>query len=269
MARPSGHGTGFETRRQETIDTAATLFARRGYAGTGIAEIGETVGLGKGALYYYIGPKENLLVEIQGRALRPLLRSARRIDKLDEAPVLKLRLLSESLLEMILRRLDHIRVYEHDYRYPQGENLSRLLRQRREFEAIVRGLLKSGMETGALGQMNSQLAVLQFLNLHNQYLPVGSPEQDMGRGAPLAGVLRHVDRRTRPQRRQPVQRRGASARIPYALRRHDSHGSRQQRLTRVPRACPRSPTEPGPRHRVRRHHPHLLGGRGRRPGSPT
>jgi AcrR family transcriptional regulator len=129
MARPSGHGTGFETRRQEIIDEAATLFARRGYAGTGIAEIGKTVGLGKGALYYYIGSKENLLVEIQGRVLRPLLRSARRIDKLDEAPLLKLRLLSESLLEMILRRLDHIRVYEHDYRYLQGENLSRLLRR--------------------------------------------------------------------------------------------------------------------------------------------
>jgi len=177
MARPSGHGTGFETRRQEIIDEAATLFARRGYAGTGIAEIGKTVGLGKDALYYYIGSKENLLVEIQGRVLRPLLRSARRIDKLDEAPVLKLRLLSESLLEMILRRLDHIRVYEHDYRYLQGENLSRLLRQRREFEDIVRGLLESGMETGALGQMDSQLAVLQFLNLHNHTYQWGHPNR--------------------------------------------------------------------------------------------
>lgn len=167
MARPPGHGAGFEVKRQEIIDTAAALFARSGYAATGIAEIGKEIGLGKGALYYYIGSKENLLVEIQGRVLRPLLRSARRIDALNEAPVLKLRLLSETLLEMILRRLDHIWVYEHDYRYLQGENLSRLLRQRREFEAIVRGLMRTAMESGALRSADPQLAVLQFLNLHN------------------------------------------------------------------------------------------------------
>lgn len=167
MARPPGHGTGFEARRQEIIDTAAALFAQRGYAGTGIAEIGQAAGLGKGALYYYIGSKENLLVEIQERVLGPLLRSSRRIDQLDEAPVLKLRLVSETLLEMILRRLDHIWVYEHDYRYLQGEKLSRFLYQRREFESIVRGLLESGMDSGVLRSMDPQLAVLQFLNLHN------------------------------------------------------------------------------------------------------
>jgi len=135
MARPSGHGTGFETRRQEIIDTAAALFARRGYAGTASRRSARQSDSAR-ALYYYIGSKENLLVGIQGRVLRPLLRSARRFDKLG-------------------------------YRYLQGENLSLLLRQRREFEAIVRRLLESGMETGALGQMDSQLAVLQFLNLHN------------------------------------------------------------------------------------------------------
>jgi AcrR family transcriptional regulator len=175
MARPAGHGIGFETRRQEIIDTAAALFARSGYAGIGIAEIGKEVGLGKGALYYYISSKENLLVEIQGRVLRPLLRSARRIDELNEAPVLKLRLLSETLLEMILWRLDHIWVYEHDYRHLQGENLSRFLRERGEFEAIVRSLLEAGMETGALRSMDPQLAALQFLNLHNHTYQWGHP----------------------------------------------------------------------------------------------
>lgn len=55
MARPPGHGAGYEPRREEIIDRAAVLFAEKGYAATGVNEICEAVGLGKGALYYYIG----------------------------------------------------------------------------------------------------------------------------------------------------------------------------------------------------------------------
>ncbi|MBB4689208.1 TetR/AcrR family transcriptional regulator [Amycolatopsis jiangsuensis] len=167
MPRPPGHGPGYEVKRQEIIDKAAALFAKQGYAATGIAELGEVVGLAKGALYYYIGSKENLLVEIQDRVLGPLLTSARRIAALDEDPVLRLRLLSETLLGNILERLDHIWVYEHDYRHLRGANRSRLLRQRREFEKIVLDLLVAAMETGALRQLDPRLAMLQFLNLHN------------------------------------------------------------------------------------------------------
>ncbi|MFC4000103.1 TetR family transcriptional regulator [Prauserella oleivorans] len=167
MPRPPGHGPGYETKRQEIIDQAAELFAKQGYAATGIAELGQVTGLAKGALYYYIGSKEKLLVEIQDRVLRPLLSEARRIAALDEDPVLRLRLLSETLLEIILRRLDHIWVYEHDYRHLRGANRARLLRQRREFEKIVQNLLIAAMESGAFRKMDPRLAMLQFLNMHN------------------------------------------------------------------------------------------------------
>jgi AcrR family transcriptional regulator len=167
MPRPPGHGPGYEVKRQEIIDLAADLFAKQGYAATGIAEIGKGAGLAKGALYYYIGSKENLLVEIQDRVLGPLLRAARRIATLEEEPVLRLRLLSEVLLGIILERLDHIWVYEHDYRHLRGANRARLLRQRREFERIVQDLLVAAMESGVFRKMDPRLAMLQFLNLHN------------------------------------------------------------------------------------------------------
>jgi AcrR family transcriptional regulator len=167
MPHPRGHGTGFASRRQEILDTAAMLFSRRGYAATGIAEIEQAVGLGRGTLYYYIGSKESLLVDIQDRVLRPLLHAARQIAELDEKPTLRLRLLSEALLEMILLRLEHVWVYEHDYRYLEGENLSRFLSQRREFESVIRGLIALGMERGEFRAMDPHLATLQFLNLHN------------------------------------------------------------------------------------------------------
>lgn len=167
MPRPPGHGPGYEIKRQQIIDIAADLFAKNGYAGTGIAEVGKATGLAKGALYYYIGSKEKLLVEIQSRVLTPLLAAGRKILDLDEDPVLRLRLLSETLLDMILRRLNHIWVYEHDYRYLHGANKTRLMEQRREFEQILHDLLVAAMESGTFRPMDPRLAVLQFLNMHN------------------------------------------------------------------------------------------------------
>jgi len=177
MPRPPGHGSAFEPRRREIIDTAAELFARRGYAATGITEICEAVGLARGALYYYIGSKEQLLVEIQSAVLMPLLASARELVELDVAPVVRLRLVSELLLDMIVRRLDHIWVYEHDYRQLSPENQATLVAQRHEFENIVVVLLQAAVDAGEFRAMDVRLGMLQFLNMHNhtyQWIRPGS-----------------------------------------------------------------------------------------------
>lgn len=167
MPRPPGHGPGFEVRRQKIIDIAASLFAQQGYAATSINDLGRAVGLAKGALYYYIESKENLLVEVQSRVMGPLLSRAHQIAALDSGPLLRLRLLSESLLTIMYRRLDHIWVYEHDYRSLSGDELKTLLGQRSDFEQVVSQLLTEAMDQHVFRTMPARLATLQFLNLHN------------------------------------------------------------------------------------------------------
>ena len=167
MARPRGHGPEYESRKQEIIDAAAQIFAQRGYAGVGVQELCREVDLGKGALYYYIGSKEDLLVEIQNRVLGPLLDSAVEVQVLDATPLVKLRLLSQSLLDIILDRLDHVWVYEHDYRLLTGDNRKRFKQRRREFEDIVTAFLKDASKSEVLHIDDLKLAMYQFLNLHN------------------------------------------------------------------------------------------------------
>jgi AcrR family transcriptional regulator len=167
MPRPPGHGPSFEIRRRQIVDIAAGLFARQGYAATSVNDLCEAVGLAKGALYYYIVSKEHLLVEIQSRVMSPLLARARQIAELEEEPLLRLRLMSESLLTIIFRRLDHIWVYEHDYRSLSGVELATLLGQRADFERLIADLLAEAVEQGLLRATGPRLATLQFLNLHN------------------------------------------------------------------------------------------------------
>jgi AcrR family transcriptional regulator len=167
MARPPGHSAGYEPRREEIIDRAAMLFAEKGYAATGVSEICTATGLGKGALYHYIGSKESLLVAIQDRVLDPLMAKAKEILAFDTHPVVKLRLLSEALLTSIMTRIDHVWVYEQDYCHLTGDNRERMLAQRKEFEKLVQDAITAAIDQGSLRVMDARLATLQFLNLHN------------------------------------------------------------------------------------------------------
>ncbi|MFJ8795809.1 TetR/AcrR family transcriptional regulator [Streptomyces sp. NPDC102462] len=99
--------------------------------------------------------------------MSPLLTRAGQIAGLDTSPLLRLRLMSESLLTIIFHRLDHIWVYEHDYRDLGGAELRTLLAQRKAFEHCVSGVLVEAVYQGALQTTETRLATLQFLNLHN------------------------------------------------------------------------------------------------------
>jgi len=65
-----------ETKRR-IMALAAGLFAEKGYGSVGISEVGEVAGFGKGALYYHIGSKEDLLYEIMTDYMLDLNRAAR------------------------------------------------------------------------------------------------------------------------------------------------------------------------------------------------
>ncbi|HYH51578.1 MAG TPA: TetR/AcrR family transcriptional regulator [Acidimicrobiia bacterium] len=51
-------------RRQQILDESARLFAARGYHPTSVAEIVESLGVGKGVFYWYFEAKEDLFLEI-------------------------------------------------------------------------------------------------------------------------------------------------------------------------------------------------------------
>ena len=61
------------------IDTSARVFAQRGYHATGITELCAANDLGKGALYHYIGSKEELLAAIHDRVMDEVMLGADRV----------------------------------------------------------------------------------------------------------------------------------------------------------------------------------------------
>ena len=80
----------WEARRQAIVDTSAHLFARQGYHATGITELCAANDLGKGALYHYIGSKEELLVAIHDRVMDEVMDGAERVVQSGASPAMQL-----------------------------------------------------------------------------------------------------------------------------------------------------------------------------------
>src|SRR2546422_7828327 len=56
------------------MDHAARLFAERGYHPTAVADVVESLGVGKGVFYWYFASKEDLFLEILASAQHDLRR---------------------------------------------------------------------------------------------------------------------------------------------------------------------------------------------------
>lgn len=54
-------------RREQILDAATELFARRGYRATGLVELAERVGMSHVGVLHHFGTKENLLREVMAR----------------------------------------------------------------------------------------------------------------------------------------------------------------------------------------------------------
>src|SRR5262249_61699856 len=55
--------------RDKILDAAETLFAKRGYAGVGLSELAEVVGLGKSSLFHHFENKAQLYAAVAARIL--------------------------------------------------------------------------------------------------------------------------------------------------------------------------------------------------------
>jgi TetR/AcrR family transcriptional regulator, cholesterol catabolism regulator len=158
----------YSARRDQVVDQAAAVFARKGFHGTSIDELVEATGLHRGGLYYYIGSKEQLLIRIHERFIGPLLEQAREIVERAEPPEVELRLLGEALIRDIVDYQDQVTVFLHEWRLvADNADWQGVHNARREFEAIIEGCIRRGCKSGVFRDLDAPLTMRGFLGMIN------------------------------------------------------------------------------------------------------
>lgn len=129
---------------------ALTLFAERGYHGTGIRQLAEAAGLSSATLYHYMGTKEDLLIAIMHESLGDLVGAAEEIaDDARRTPRDRLIALVRLHVTTHARAPEQTRVVDDEVRAlsPAGRRGVVALRDR--YERIWQRVLEDGAAAGA------------------------------------------------------------------------------------------------------------------------
>jgi AcrR family transcriptional regulator len=157
----------WHARRDAIVDTSAHVFARRGYHATGITELCAANGLGKGALYHYIGSKEELLAAIHDRVMDEVMIGADRVAAAGGSPSTQLAMLGDELLDVIHRYPDHVWVFLHEFPALTDVRADQFRGRRREYERRVEAVLQAGIDSGEFRDVDARLTALAWLGMHN------------------------------------------------------------------------------------------------------
>lgn len=166
-ADDSGRSAKWNARRDAIVDTSAQVFARRGYHATGIAELCEVNGFGKGAFYYYIGSKEELLAAIHDRVMDEVMLGADRVAEVGGSPSAQLQMLGTELLDVIHRYPDHVWVFLHEFPALTAERAEQFRTRRREYERRIEAVLRAGVDSGEFRDVDPWLTARAWLGMHN------------------------------------------------------------------------------------------------------
>ena len=153
---PPRTGVG-ERRKNQILEAAMAVFARRGFHGTRMDDIVDESGLSKGTLYWYFKSKDDLIAAILDRMFdRSLMDSRRLLQAAKPAP--------ERLWEMnrmVVRDLRHWKpllpiVYEF-YALAARKEAVRISLRRffKEYRALLAEMIEQGIQTGAFKSVDA------------------------------------------------------------------------------------------------------------------
>lgn len=120
MVRPRADN--YEERRQGIIDGAAAVFAERGFDGSSISTIAQSLGVSKALLYHYYQSKEALLYDMLYSHCRLLVETASDSVKQTDLPERQLRSLVRALMRLYVSSRDkHVVLLNNLHCLPQAQ----------------------------------------------------------------------------------------------------------------------------------------------------
>ena len=153
-------------RRREILEGASRVFRERGLHATGMRDIAAELDMHVGNLYYYFRNKQDLLAFCQQDALDGLLSRARTVRKEElraDTQLFKLIYAHVHLLNYELpASLAHLEIeaLEPEVRQP-------VLRQRDEYERLLRETVDEGIQSGLFRPTDPKVATLAILGAVN------------------------------------------------------------------------------------------------------
>ena len=158
--------------RGQLLQSAAELFAQKGYHATSLDDIAGRLHIKKTTIYHYIDDKEDLLIEIHDALFTMLERTLVPIAKSALAPDEQLRRMIHGYIETITAHSDMCAVYYATtamvMRASPGvsaRSLQTIVRRGRTLEKLFERIIVDGQQRGLFRALTPRLVVLALLGM--------------------------------------------------------------------------------------------------------
>jgi AcrR family transcriptional regulator len=169
--RRNGDGKRSDERWQEILTGAATTFRRTGYANATLEEIAAEVGINRASLYYYVGTKAELLIEMLHKPIFDMTKDLAVIQKSSLPPQKKLReaihahmrALDGSYPELFIFLAEHL----HLLTIGQGEDRDVAVNARRYADLFTK-IIEEGQKRGEMKSgIHPRIAMMGIVGMCN------------------------------------------------------------------------------------------------------
>lgn len=154
-----------EKREREIYDTAARLFARRGYSRTSIRDLSEALGLQKSSLYHYFESKEDLLHRLLDQFMEQALQSIEALCSQPMPPQEKLAAFMRFYTSFYAGDRDRLSLLVNELDCLGGERRAAMVAKQRRYVAAIQGILSQMQQQGLMRDIPLPVAVFAFFGM--------------------------------------------------------------------------------------------------------
>jgi TetR/AcrR family transcriptional regulator, cholesterol catabolism regulator len=150
------------------VETAAELFARQGFGATSLDDIAERLGATKGALYYHVKNKEEILRLIYLTVLNASEEPLHQIVTSSLSPAQKLRQAIEHHTGIAANRSPAMTVFYREQHHLSGPFAREILLRKKAYEHYFEQIITEGQNTGLFtATTDAKIAAFGLLGMCN------------------------------------------------------------------------------------------------------
>lgn len=149
------------------VDIAAGLFARQGYRGTSMRDIGRAMGMHAGSLYVHIASKEELLHRIVDSIMLKSEQDMAEVLATSGTATEHLREIALRDLRLIGEHRERATVFFHEWRSLNKERQDAVIASRDRWEAGLRSVISRGIATGEFRPVDVRITGIALTSMLN------------------------------------------------------------------------------------------------------
>ena len=155
-------------RKQKIIDTAASLFHKKGYSSTSLDDVSKEFGITKAAIYHYVKNKDELLSIIYTQAFENIFRDTYEISAMELSPEEKLRrIIRNHINNIIIKDLSMFSVFFSEETQLPKKDFQKIRNEKKRYTNIIKEIINEGISKGFFKKVDPKLQAYAILGMCN------------------------------------------------------------------------------------------------------